>query len=110
MPLQLMRSISLQGLLIGNYIRGYRARPDTVEWLSQLRLRPWKIKLNPDCSSCNPEHIFLGQFGILFALVVDDILRDVVDAVGAVYLVLVKDLPDGNLFCYIGKGELEIRL
>ena len=84
MPLQLMRSISLQGLLIGNYIRGYRARADTVERLSQLRLSPWKIKLNPDCSSCNPEHIFLGQFGILLALVVDDILGDVVDAVGAV--------------------------
>jgi hypothetical protein len=52
----------------------------------------------------------LGQFGILLALVVDEILGDVVDAVGAVELVLVKDFTDGDLFCYIGKGELEIRL
>ena len=46
----------------------------------------------------------------MFALVVDDVLGEVVDAVGAVNLVLVEDLTDRDLFGYICEGELEIGL
>lgn len=105
-----MRTISLQSLLVGYYVRCHCARPATTQRLSQLRLGPLKIELDLDCSACDSEHIFLCQFGVLFALVVGDILGDVEDAVGAVYLVLVEYLPDGDVLCYVCEGELEVRL